>query len=308
MEVRSGAPHARRCERCKTILNQYNEGNYCAICERSDDRISGSGESGARTDHLIDFGARLPKARQRRGMTAEVLAGLCGVTTAYISMIENDKRSADRYSLIISLADALRVPPGEIAPALPMTISDPANVRPSGKSTAEATITGIAQDDDEAVRRRVFLLNLAAFSQLGDGDASWALEAARRTLVDSPGRASGSRRPEPSPPVSELCSLLTNYGLASHQSDTANLGETRPMADLERALKITFDTYQQGRFTSAAGRACTVLADVQVAMQACSDSEHRQALKLLALSTRPLRRSSPRPANWTLPSSPPSAA
>jgi transcriptional regulator with XRE-family HTH domain len=52
-------------------------------------------------------------------MTQEVLAGLCSVTPAYLSMIENGKRSLDSYSLIMTLACALRVPASEIAPGMP---------------------------------------------------------------------------------------------------------------------------------------------------------------------------------------------
>jgi len=62
-----------------------------------------------------DLGARLRAVRERRGMTLETLGGLCGVSGAYICMIENGKRSLDRYSMILSLANALRVPPSELA-------------------------------------------------------------------------------------------------------------------------------------------------------------------------------------------------
>jgi transcriptional regulator with XRE-family HTH domain len=57
--------------------------------------------------------------RRRRGMTQEVLAGLTGLTAAYVSMIENGKRPLDRYSLIVTLAGALGVPPAELAPGMP---------------------------------------------------------------------------------------------------------------------------------------------------------------------------------------------
>jgi len=38
------------------------------------------------------------------------------VSAAYLSMVENGKRNIDRHSLIVALADALGVPPGELAP------------------------------------------------------------------------------------------------------------------------------------------------------------------------------------------------
>lgn len=64
------------------------------------------------------MGTRLRAARLRRGMTLEVLAGLAGLSSAYLSMVENGKRKLDRYSLIITLADALGVQPGELAPGM----------------------------------------------------------------------------------------------------------------------------------------------------------------------------------------------
>jgi transcriptional regulator with XRE-family HTH domain len=52
-------------------------------------------------------------------MTLEVLAGLCGVSTAYLSMIENGKRGLDpRYSMVLTLANALRVTPADLAPGM----------------------------------------------------------------------------------------------------------------------------------------------------------------------------------------------
>jgi transcriptional regulator with XRE-family HTH domain len=52
-------------------------------------------------------------------MTLEVLGGLAELTPAYLSMVENGKRTLDRYSLIIKLASALSVSPSELAPGLP---------------------------------------------------------------------------------------------------------------------------------------------------------------------------------------------
>jgi transcriptional regulator with XRE-family HTH domain len=51
-------------------------------------------------------------------MSLEVLGGLCDVSAAYLSMVENGKRRLDRYSLIVGLATALQVPPEEIAPSI----------------------------------------------------------------------------------------------------------------------------------------------------------------------------------------------
>jgi transcriptional regulator with XRE-family HTH domain len=51
-------------------------------------------------------------------MNLTVLAGLVGVSAAYLSMVESGKRNIDRHSLIIALAEALGVPPGELAPGM----------------------------------------------------------------------------------------------------------------------------------------------------------------------------------------------
>ncbi|TQN33505.1 helix-turn-helix protein [Haloactinospora alba] len=52
---------------------------------------------------------RLATLRRWRGMTQAQLAGLSGVTTSYISMLENGRRLLDRRSHISSLAAALEV-------------------------------------------------------------------------------------------------------------------------------------------------------------------------------------------------------
>jgi transcriptional regulator with XRE-family HTH domain len=59
-------------------------------------------------------------------MTLEVLAGLAGLSSAYLSMVENGKRSLNSYSRIMALADVLRVPPAELAPGLPDAAATPA--------------------------------------------------------------------------------------------------------------------------------------------------------------------------------------
>ena len=110
----TGVPDSDRriCARCRRPLSRYNKDNYCGPCAVSDDR-----PAGARGDIMspADLGARLRAAREWRGMTLETLGGLCGVSGAYICMIETGKRSLDRYSMILSLANALRVPPSELA-------------------------------------------------------------------------------------------------------------------------------------------------------------------------------------------------
>jgi transcriptional regulator with XRE-family HTH domain/tetratricopeptide (TPR) repeat protein len=102
--------HGRLCSGCGRLLSRYNDGSYCGSC-------SSVSERGIAAE-MAGMGARLRALRHRRGMSLEVLAGLSGKSAAYLSMIENGKRPLDRYSLIVSLAEALGVPAAEIAPAV----------------------------------------------------------------------------------------------------------------------------------------------------------------------------------------------
>ena len=107
----------RNCGGCGRRLSIYNDGTVCRECSASDDRLR---QSYARTG---DIGIRLRSLRRQRGMTLTVLAGLCGVSPAYLSMVENGKRKLDRWSTIVALANGLRIPPAELA------LDDPAGSR-----------------------------------------------------------------------------------------------------------------------------------------------------------------------------------
>jgi transcriptional regulator with XRE-family HTH domain len=58
----------------------------------------------------------LRRQRRRRGLTLAVLADLSGLSTAFLSMVENGHRTLTRRDHINAVAAALRVAPGEIAP------------------------------------------------------------------------------------------------------------------------------------------------------------------------------------------------
>jgi transcriptional regulator with XRE-family HTH domain len=60
----------------------------------------------------------LRRARLRRGMTQVELAGLAGLASSYISMIERGRRGLTRRDHVNALAAALKVPPAEIAPSM----------------------------------------------------------------------------------------------------------------------------------------------------------------------------------------------
>ncbi len=153
----SGLPaDTRTCSRCDRPLSRYNNTDYCGPCATTDDRLPAeriAPEPGA------DIGTRLRAARLRRGMTLETLGRLCGVSAAYISMVENGKRRLDRYSMVISLANALRIPASEIAAGLVEAQSDIGEIaagmsddnreRESGPGGAGVTIRKIPNQDDE---------------------------------------------------------------------------------------------------------------------------------------------------------------
>ena len=60
----------------------------------------------------------LRRVRLRRGLTQVELAGLAGLASSYISMIECGRRKLTRRDHVNALAAALRVPPAEIAPSM----------------------------------------------------------------------------------------------------------------------------------------------------------------------------------------------
>ncbi len=106
---------ARSCARCDRPLSRYNNTDYCGGCATAGPRDR---SAHANIAGLAEISTRLRAARRRRGMTLQVLAGLAGLSQAYLSMVENGKRRLDRYSLIIALADALEIPPCELAPGM----------------------------------------------------------------------------------------------------------------------------------------------------------------------------------------------
>lgn len=65
------------------------------------------------TEHLT-IGERVAWYRRRRGLSQEVLAGLVGRTTDWLSKAENNRIELDRLSVITSLAEALDVSIGDL--------------------------------------------------------------------------------------------------------------------------------------------------------------------------------------------------
>jgi hypothetical protein len=98
-----------RCRGCGRPLSRYNPEANCRACVR--------GTKGSPcVSHEAPQMHPLRRARLRRGMTLETLAGLSGFSAAFLSMIENDQRELCRKSTVTALAAALRVPPVELVP------------------------------------------------------------------------------------------------------------------------------------------------------------------------------------------------
>jgi transcriptional regulator with XRE-family HTH domain len=60
----------------------------------------------------------LRRVRLRRGLTQVELAGLAGLCSSYVSMIETGQRPLRRRDHVNALAAVLKVPPAEIAPSM----------------------------------------------------------------------------------------------------------------------------------------------------------------------------------------------
>jgi len=60
------------------------------------------------------IGHTLRQIRRARGKSLTVVAGLAGISPSYLSRLESGERALDRRSLILTLANALEVAPGDI--------------------------------------------------------------------------------------------------------------------------------------------------------------------------------------------------
>ena len=60
-------------------------------------------------------GQRIARARRRRGLSQAVLAGLAGRSESWLSQVERAKRGLDSHSVLVRLAEVLRVDIAELA-------------------------------------------------------------------------------------------------------------------------------------------------------------------------------------------------
>jgi transcriptional regulator with XRE-family HTH domain len=61
-----------------------------------------------------EIGHMLRRVRHARGKSLAVVAGLAGISTSYLSMLERGERAVDRRSLIVKLANALEIAPSDL--------------------------------------------------------------------------------------------------------------------------------------------------------------------------------------------------
>lgn len=105
----------RPCRGCGQPLSRYNPEDNCRAC------VSGVKEPTRSTYETLEMHP-LRIARLRRGMTLETLAGLSGLSAAFLSRVENGQRELCRKSTITALATALRVP---LVDLVPWVLSEP---------------------------------------------------------------------------------------------------------------------------------------------------------------------------------------
>jgi Helix-turn-helix domain len=72
------------------------------------------GGDAAVASEYSEIGRTLRRVRHARGKSLAVVAGLAGISTQYLSMIERGERAVDRRSLIVKLANALEIAPSDL--------------------------------------------------------------------------------------------------------------------------------------------------------------------------------------------------
>lgn len=122
----------------------------------------------------------LRRLRQRRRMTLAALAAQAGLSTAFLSMVENGQRKLSRRDHINALALALRVAPSEVAPS---TLPGFDEWEPLG-SPAAATFPAM-RDVITIARHKDFAETFIGYVIRGDGYAAgaWLRRIARDPSV-----------------------------------------------------------------------------------------------------------------------------
>src|ERR1022692_1821297 len=120
---RSTDQPGRRCSRVRTGPDCTLNSGRCRIGH------AGGSPMNSISDDGVTIGERLRALRLWRHMTLAEVAGLAGISAAYLSMAERGLRSVDRRSMISDLAAALRVSETELTGG-PHLGSDPEQSAP----------------------------------------------------------------------------------------------------------------------------------------------------------------------------------
>ncbi|MGH3936322.1 MAG: helix-turn-helix domain-containing protein [Pseudonocardiaceae bacterium] len=124
------------------------------------------------------IGARLREIREARGKSLAVIAGLAGITEAYLSMLETGKRALNRRSLIVALANALEVSPSDLfdlgtspLPAEPATEAAIGAVRDAMQAVDVGEPGGQVQPVEQLAVRAETALSTAQAMRLAEAGA-----------------------------------------------------------------------------------------------------------------------------------------
>jgi transcriptional regulator with XRE-family HTH domain len=130
----SGDVH-RVCALCRARLSQYNPGDVCALCERSQ-RV-GSAASAAHpltaphqgwlrtfgpgvSAQPLSIGPLLKECRATHGLSQAQLADQLGLDQSYVSKVENEQRELRDVATLQRIATRLSIPPRELGLAVDM--------------------------------------------------------------------------------------------------------------------------------------------------------------------------------------------
>lgn len=198
-------------------------------------------------DMWAAFFAELDRLMSEGDVGVRQLARRTNYDPSHISMIRNRRRSPSLRA--VELIDKALGAGGRLAASAPSR-------REIDRARA-----------NRSARRGVKVSELAASS---------APAVAREDILSSSRRAS--------PAIAELCGALTDYDFSLGRFGSLQHDEIPSLGNLERDLRIAFDAYQQSRFTSAAIRASSLLADAQLAVRESAESERADLLKVLAFA------------------------
>jgi transcriptional regulator with XRE-family HTH domain/tetratricopeptide (TPR) repeat protein len=199
----------------------------------------------------------LARARQAAGYTQERFAEELGVDRSTVGRWERGVQAPLPWQRP-DIATALKITLGQLDGLLPVEVA--ADLR------ATCSSSRLGYRSSGATRYPV-----ASISQVDD------------VLTHLPEPEGGSAR-QTSPAIVELCGVLTDYGFGPGRFCSVQHDEVPSLGDLERDLRVTFNAYQQSRFTSAASGASALVADAQLATREYQGSDRTKSFGLLALS------------------------